>query len=833
MRVGRRIAISQVVAIAVVLVIIVVASGAGVAYLASQPNHKSKTTTIRATTSLGEGNSTVASAINTTTLPTTQPTENISSTANFTSQTCTVDLNWTSQLIGFKVGTNPYDLTTGLNGELFVTNNGGDIWQNGSNYDSLSVINTTGSAGATTIPVGAYPWGIAYDSASQEIFESNSGSDSVGVINGSSLAAITNISVGMQPAGVTYDWENGEIYVSNSLSNTVSVIHGSAVVATVKVGPFPNWITFDNATGDIYVSNLNNVSVIDGSTNSVVATISNLLGQTTGIVYDAADNEIYVALNNSNSIAVINGRTNQIINQDIPVQAVHGDLGYDPTNDLIFAADNGSLVAIQGSTNKVVADISVGTVGINAIDYDAYTNEMYFTDTSSGEVYGLNASYIGMVVENPPASLCFSSTTSYSSSLTSSNATITTSTTTASVTSTLSSNGTGNSNPFVVQKIMTNYPVGDIAYDSNPNVNAFFVTPAYDLFPSSSDDVYVINAASDTLTNTSIPVGPEPVDVLYDPDNNFVYVASYGTGNISVINASTFTVVDNISLQGAGPFKMAYNPWNQKIYVADEFGGAVRLINPSTKTLQQNISVSYEPFDIVYDASNHNMYVTCATTGAIDVINTTSNQQLEQVPAGVQGAGGLIAYDPANTYLYYASFNSSWLNVISSATNRIIQNISVDYAPSALAYDPANGEMYVAGNASGGFLYTISKNNSISDYAAGGGFNPVEIIPNTPDQSDFPGSTNTAMFMTSAPDSIYVLSNYPNGTSAVTTGNGLGSLPLLPSAFILFPIASWEFLPASRETPIFSRVSIPLASRRKTAPMTKQNKRTHYTLKLA
>src|ERR1051325_7442360 len=82
------------------------------------------------------------------------------------------------------------------------------------------------------------------------------------------------------PFGVAFDSANGDVYVTNHDAASVSVIDGSTnkVIATISVGKDPIGIAFDPANGYVYVANCEgastSVSVIDGSTNKVIANIS-------------------------------------------------------------------------------------------------------------------------------------------------------------------------------------------------------------------------------------------------------------------------------------------------------------------------------------------------------------------------------------------------------------------------------------------------------------------------------------------------------------------------------------------------------------------------------
>ncbi len=74
--------------------------------------------------------------------------------------------------------------------------------------------------------------------------------------------------------GVAVNPGTNRIYVANFVSNNVSVIDGAtnSVVATVSMGNGPESVAVNPGTNRIYVANFvsNNISVIDGATNSVV-----------------------------------------------------------------------------------------------------------------------------------------------------------------------------------------------------------------------------------------------------------------------------------------------------------------------------------------------------------------------------------------------------------------------------------------------------------------------------------------------------------------------------------------------------------------------------------
>jgi len=101
------------------------------------------------------------------------------------------------------------------------------------------------------------------------------------LINGN----FVNTGNGMGPWGIAYDPSNGYIYVANFGSDTVSVIDGATntVIATIPVGYGPEGIAYDPSNGYIYVTNYvsGTVSIISTSVSTNSTSISSVTTSTT------------------------------------------------------------------------------------------------------------------------------------------------------------------------------------------------------------------------------------------------------------------------------------------------------------------------------------------------------------------------------------------------------------------------------------------------------------------------------------------------------------------------------------------------------------------------
>lgn len=309
----------------------------------------------------------------------------------------------------------------------------------------------------------------------------------------------------------------------------------------------------------------------------------------------------------------------------------------------------------------------------------------------------------------------------------------------------------------VIDEITVGSNIGAIAYDSAKDDFYVVNNNFYGLETNSSyNDVYLIDGSTNRPSNMEIPVGSEPADIAYDPDNGNLYVANYGSNSVSVINGSTNTVTGNISV-GSGPMRIAYDPYNKDVYVSDARSGFVSVIDTASEIVSATVSVDGTPTTLQYDALNHEMYVADSVSGTLTAINSTSNAVAAVIVAG-QGPTSM-AYLPDTTNLYYATQFGAF--VINSSTNEIVANLTSLDDVNALGYDQANGQVYVAGNASTGFLYLLrGSNGSVSYQISGYPWIPIDMAYNP---------SNGEMYVTSNPNTVFVLSSGLSGNNTLCT----------------------------------------------------------------
>jgi uncharacterized protein (TIGR03437 family) len=307
-------------------------------------------------------------------------------------------------------------------------------------------------------------------------------------------------------------YAQGLAYVANFGSNNVSVIDTSSntVIATVMVGSQPQGIAVTPDGASVYVANCGgDVFVIDTATNKV-STKFPAGACPTGVVITPDGTRAYVTLTNANSVAAIDTSTNTVMTK-IPVGDAPSGIAMAPNGSHVYVANVGAMAS--GSSVSVI-------------------------DTASNTV----ADTVGL----------------------------------------------GN--------------VGSVGVAITPDGSRVYVANAL-------GSVSVIDTSSNTVSDTVTVsgIGNSPVGVAITPDGTRAYVLTYGangTGPVAVIDTPTNTIAAMVSV-GTGPTGVGISPDGTRAYVTIATNvtgignGAVTVIDTSSNTVVDTVPVGSTPFGIV------------------------------------------------------------------------------------------------------------------------------------------------------------------------------------------------------------------------------------------
>lgn len=283
-------------------------------------------------------------------------------------------------------------------GEIFAQSGSeggsGIVWVVSDSTNQLVANITEGTACEF---ISCYIGAVVYDSGRGSIFASYGGNDKQGVpplfsvisdSNNSGVATISWNTPGNSQynwptsyaVGMAYDSGKGEIFVSDEPYGVWVMNDRTYVfIATITVEASSGAIVYDSAKSEVFVANYNQVSVINDSTNEVVANIS---VSATSLAYDPTKGEVFAY--NGTAISVVSDSTNEVVATVNGMAAGPTSIAYDSGKDEVFA---GSVVSV--STNTVVAQLPTG---IGNVVYDSGKGEIFATTSTGIDVFSDSSS---------------------------------------------------------------------------------------------------------------------------------------------------------------------------------------------------------------------------------------------------------------------------------------------------------------------------------------------------------------------------------------------------------------------------------------------------------
>jgi YVTN family beta-propeller protein len=346
----------------------------------------------------------------------------------------------------------------------------------------------------------------------------------------------------------------GTIYKTHAQLSFHSNIPG------IKVGNLPTCIFANPDKNLIYVCNgaSDTISVIDGTTNTVINTT--FVGENfpVTIALDALTERLYVGSAYSNTIKEIDTVTNNVIGT-IPLHNVTLSMVSDLSGHLFVTNQfSEKITTIDAETHKVKDNsYNFGNKGVandlSAMAFDPKTNKLFVVKNLNDTVYVFDVAYNGI----------------------------------------LTPDGT-----FVVEKDPNARDVEGI--DIDPATNLVYVAN------KENASISAINATSPYAVIGRLPInGAQPEDIAVNPITHILYVDDPISGIVYVINSEC--IIDHRTCNiipvkvashyapGQHEIGIAVNPNTNMIYVTNQDSKTVSVINGQTNRLSVSVKFSVNP----------------------------------------------------------------------------------------------------------------------------------------------------------------------------------------------------------------------------------------------
>jgi YVTN family beta-propeller protein len=178
-----------------------------------------------------------------------------------------------------------------------------------------------------------------------------------------------------------------------------------------------------------------------------------------------------------------------------------------------------------------------------------------------------------------------------------------------------------------------------------------------------------------------IPIGAQPERIALTPDGARAYVSNLGDGTMSVIDVALGKVMTTISL-GDLPFNPLMSPDGKLVYVGVMFSNKITMIDTATNQIGKSIDAD-SPNGMVFDPDFKKLYVTSAFGSAVLEVSLEMGKVVRSEPVG--GLPGHVGLLPDGKQLYFVRPDGNTVEVVDTATLKIVHTITVESGPSTVA----------------------------------------------------------------------------------------------------------------------------------------------------
>jgi YVTN family beta-propeller protein len=212
---------------------------------------------------------------------------------------------------------------------------------------------------------------------------------------------------------------------------------------------------------------------------------------------------------------------------------------------------------------------------------------------------------------------------------------------------------------------------------------------------SFSDNVSVIDTRRNEVVAT-IPVGHNPAEMTFTPDQKQIYVSNSGSDSISVIDLAGNTVASTIPTDHF-PLGMAFTPDGSRLVISYE-PNVVKIITVATGASTPPIKVGLDPEQIRMTPDGKYLYVD-STLGKIDVVDIDRAQVIARIPIKDPDGGFLplpynLLMSPDGKTLYVGAVLGGFVAVIDTRSNAVVDTWPAS-APVGMDYSLDHRSLYV------------------------------------------------------------------------------------------------------------------------------------------
>ena len=190
-----------------------------------------------------------------------------------------------------------------------------------------------------------------------------------------------------------------------------------------------------------------------------------------------------------------------------------------------------------------------------------------------------------------------------------------------------------------------------------------------------------------------VSVGSTPKFVAVAPNNRWVIVSNWCSGDVSVVDTQTNKEVRRVKV-GRYPRGIVVDHSSQKAYIAVMGSYNIAVLNLVDYSVGWFKNIGRSPRHLNLGQSGQYLFATLNGEGKVVKIKLATGVVVKKVETG--NAPRSMALSADGEHLYVVNYHSNTLSKVRTDDMKIVQTVKTNHHPIGITYDPQNRQIWVS-----------------------------------------------------------------------------------------------------------------------------------------
>lgn len=233
---------------------------------------------------------------------------------------------------------------------------------------------------------------------------------------------------------------------------------------------------------------------------------------------------------------------------------------------------------------------------------------------------------------------------------------------------------------------VTNYLMTGPGFD-NPGNDSCYGSGNFDI-----SYVYRINTET-MMVDRAIAVGSVPKYIAASPDNKWLVVSNWCSGDVSVVDTDRGEQVKRIRV-GRYPRGIVVDSSSTTAYVAVMGSYDIALIDLKSFSVSWVKGVGRSPRHVALDPAGRYLYASLNAENRIAKIDILDRRVVQKVQSGDTPRSIVLSDD--GQFLYVVNYESNTLSKVDCSTMAVVETVKTDHHPIGITYDGQSRQVWVS-----------------------------------------------------------------------------------------------------------------------------------------